>query len=260
MSVNSEISAEMLLWYLYPDMPDKWKVKNLGTFYRNYNQDVISMKPDKGELILSRDGFLRYLPQGVVSSREELRSARDFAAAYEKMNYRRHLLQEAFGPLDTFEFRHRLAIEREVSDLLHDKIKLLLKEYYNVDVDTVKDPLVRKALHWLPHVSHLRGRLPFVKLLLSSLLECEVVMDASHRFSESESNRAWLPEVRYYAIIPGLTAEEYRDRLESLEPLKEFICNWFIPFDIHFELEIRPHRSEKYSPFDVVLDYNSDIQ
>ena len=38
----SEISAEMLVNYLYPDLSDRWIVQAEGIFYRNYNSDLLA--------------------------------------------------------------------------------------------------------------------------------------------------------------------------------------------------------------------------
>ena len=38
-----EIRAEFLLNYLYPEVGDQWIVQNEGTFYRNYNSDLLSI-------------------------------------------------------------------------------------------------------------------------------------------------------------------------------------------------------------------------
>lgn len=258
--MNKEISAEMLLGYMYPEMQNKWSVKCMGTFYRNYSSDALSVNPAAGEVELSRDGFLGLLPQGMISDNEELRTAKDPVAAHNEMSWRNRLLLEALSPIDTFAFRYRMAIEKEVSEILHDKIKILLKEYFGQDLDAEKDPFVRKIMAWLPHITRYRGDLPFVKMLLEAITGYKVEMDLSHRFSESESPRAWLPEARYSIIIPGLTAEEFKSRIEELDPLREFIREWIIPYDVAFELDIRSHPSGEKAGFNDILNYNSDIQ
>lgn len=53
----SQIRAEVLLNYLYPEMEDQWIAINKGTFYRNYNQDALAIEEKEGKAILARDGF-----------------------------------------------------------------------------------------------------------------------------------------------------------------------------------------------------------
>ena len=46
----------MLVNYLYPELVNRWTVQNEGTFYRNYNRDVLDWNADTAEIQLSRDG------------------------------------------------------------------------------------------------------------------------------------------------------------------------------------------------------------
>ena len=41
--MNKEISAEMLLGHLYPELELLWTVRHRGTFYRNYSHDVMDI-------------------------------------------------------------------------------------------------------------------------------------------------------------------------------------------------------------------------
>ena len=53
-----EINAEMYLHYLYPELENQWRVESKGTFYRNYNQDVLTVETEEQRVELARDGFL----------------------------------------------------------------------------------------------------------------------------------------------------------------------------------------------------------
>lgn len=258
--MKKEISAEMLLNYLYPEKEYQWKVSCKGSFYRNYNDDSIKLDPDASYVELARDGFLKYLPDGLLSDVEDLRKHRDKSGAYEKINFRRNLLTEAFSPLDNFNFKERLYLEKQVSSVLYDKVKIILQDYFDINLDGEKDPLVRKLMMWMPFVSDYRGDLHFVKMLLRKLLECEVELDLSHRFSESDSTRAWLPEVRYTVVIPDLDSGTFCECLERLAPLKAFIEEWFMPFDVNFVMDIRPHGSSERGAWEGILDYNCELQ
>ena len=258
--MNKEISAEMLLGYLYPEKEYQWKVSCKGSFYRNYSSDSMSVDPDAACVELARDGFLKYLPDGLLADVEDLRKLRDKSGAYEEIKRRRNLLTDAFSPLDNFNFRERLHLEKQVSSILYDKVKIILQDYFGINPDGEKDPLVRKLMMWLPFISDYRGDLHFVKMLLKKLLECEVELDLSHRFSESDSSRVWLPEARYTAVIPGLDVEGFRGNLERFSPLVTFIREWFIPFDVNFVLDIRPHGSSERGAWEEILDYNCELQ
>ncbi len=112
----AEISAEMLLEYLYPGMEDQWKVNNCGGFYRNYQSDIKSLDSKNGEISLSRNGYLHFLPSTFISPRDEIISKKNRKEQSEKLKERQQILSEAFKPLDTFAFRKRLEIERNTSE------------------------------------------------------------------------------------------------------------------------------------------------
>ena len=125
----SQIRAEVLLNYLYPEMSRTWMVQSKGTFYRNYNQDILALYEKEDKAILTRDGFLRLLPEGLLTRDDDLRGE-DFSEKYEELEWRRELLNEAFSPFDTYVFRKKLEIERQASELLEQKLSYLLKEYF----------------------------------------------------------------------------------------------------------------------------------
>ena len=123
-----EIGAEMLLGYLYPELEDRWTARHEGTFYRNYNQDVLSLDPEAAEVSLSRDSLLALLPQGLLSSEDALKKG-DKLEKHKEQERQLIILSEAFRPFDTLAFRRQLKVERQVSDLLDSKLEYLLKTY-----------------------------------------------------------------------------------------------------------------------------------
>ena len=117
----SQISAEMLLNYLFPELREKWTARYAGTFYRNYNNDHLSVYEDTAEVVLARDGFLKLLPEALLSDENELRGD-NFAEKYHKLERRKKLFSEAFLPFDTFAFKQKLRIEQQTSELLQAKL------------------------------------------------------------------------------------------------------------------------------------------
>ncbi len=254
-----EISAEMLLGYLYPELSERWVVHAEGTFYRTYNEDVMSVNTGTGELHLSRDGFLHLLPDTLISDVDELKGNRGMEN-YEAVRKRKKLLAEAFVPLDTFAFRNRLHIEQEVSKLLIQKLAFILKKYFCVDLDSLTNPYVREAATLLPFISQRRGDLQFVKLLLKQLCDCEVEMDLSHRYSDSDSTLAWLPMVRFNLLIGDMNQQEYLEATQQLQPLADFLIEWFIPIDMKARISIRQHGiRQNTNNKTLVLDYNTEL-
>lgn len=254
-----EISAEMLLGYLFPDDDNFWKVNYKGTFYRNYNDDCMTFDPETGVLELARDGFLKTLPDGLLAGNEPQNGRKE---PVEKMDQKLTdtLVAEAFSPFDSFAFKDSLKLERIISSLLKEKPAFILKNFFDIDLDTLTDPLVREAAMMLPMMSGKRGNPYFVKQLLSALLHCDVELDLSHRYSEGESDKAWLPKAVYTVVIPSLTPEQFKEKYDSLQPLSEFIKDRIMPFDIAFELNIRDNSDSVVSDEERCLDYNLQVR
>ena len=106
-----EIKAELLLNYLYPEAGNKWIVQNEGTFYRNYNNDLMSLDEEIAEVQTARDSFIKLLPQGFVTDETDLKGE-GAQEKFKELQLRLRLLRETFKPIDTFQFRDSLFIEQ----------------------------------------------------------------------------------------------------------------------------------------------------
>ena len=250
-----EISAEMLLNYLYPENGSRWIAKNEGTFFRNYNSDVLAVDEERMEVETTRDSFISLLPQGLLSLESDLKGE-DAAEQFKKTELRIRLLREAFKPIDSLKFQDSLTIERQAASLLQGKLAYILSTYFGIDLSGIENGYVREAAILLPYVSRRRGDFDFIACLLRTLLKCEVSM-TKDRYSDTDSTRRWLPRVRYDLLMPGLTPEEYRERDRELEPLREFVCEWLIPFEVWCEIRIKGiPRQAGTRP---TLDYNMEV-
>lgn len=254
----SEIKAEMLLNYLYPELGKKWVARYRGTFYRNYSQDSMEIDADNAEVELARDGFLRLLPQGLFTNEEELKKG-DVTNNFKTLERRKHLLNELFLPFDNYTFHNNLDIERQVSELLESKLTYLLKEYFDYDITKETSSLVKEAATLLPCVSTWRGDFGFIRNLLEVLMKCEVNMTIS-RFSHVDTTICWLPKVRYDLLIPGLSPEQYRQKEKELQPLCDFLIERFIPFDVICEMRIKEHPNIPQSDIRLTLGYNTELK
>lgn len=254
----SEIRAEMLLNYLYPELEKKWTARCEGTFYRNYNRDSMDINVADAEVSLARDGFLRLLPQGLITSDEDLKKG-DIAEKYEELKRRKHLLSEVFLPFDSYVFKNKLSIERKASELLEDKLAYVLMAYFDYDIKQETNPLVRDAAVLLPYVSTWRGDFGFISNLLGTLLKCEVTMTIG-RYSHLDTTKCWLPKVRYELFIPGLSPEEYRQKDVDMQPLRDFIIEWFIPFDVVCQIVMKDRPSSQHHASRLTLGYNTEMK
>ena len=250
----SEISAEMLVNYLYPELQKRWNVRTMGAFYRNYNRDVLFLDSETGELQLSRDSFANLLPQGLLYRTEGIQGKEKL----DYLNARRRLLQDLFMPFDTFFFRQKLSIEREVSSLLESKLTYILSTYYHVDLAAEPNPYVREVAVLLPFISHLRGDLLLVRNILASLFGCKVTFSRG-KYSHTDNTRRWVPMVKYELIMPELNQEQYLRLSEQLEPLAEFIKEWFVPFEAESFISIKWHDALPDAPTGQLLDYNTRL-
>ena len=191
-----EIRAEILLNYLYPEAGGQWIAQNRGTFFRNYSSDLLALDDEKMEVETARDGFLRLLPQGLLTQNTDLKGE-DAAEQFKKMQLRLRLLHEAFKPIDTFRLRDSLFLERQVDSLLQSKISYILSIWFGIDLSQLESPYVREAAMLLPYVSRRRGDFGFVARLLQVLMKCEVSVKTG-RYSHTDTTRRWLPMVRRF--------------------------------------------------------------
>ena len=253
----SQVSAEMLLNYLYPEMGGQWIARLAGTFYRNYSHDHIAVYKDSKEVVLARDGFLKVLPEGLLSDENELRGG-EVLGKYKRLEQRMHHFREAFLPFDTFSFRQKIKIEQQVSELLDMKLDYLLRTCFHYDRSAETNPYVREMAVLLPYVSKLRADFSSTAKLLGQLLHCKTRLKMG-RYSHCDSTRYWIPNVEYQLLIPDLTAEEYRKLSEQLKPLQAFIAEWFTPAEVRSVITIKHHLYPQVTGERLVLDYNTEI-
>lgn len=254
---TSEISAELLLNLFYPELKDKWIVKNKGAFYRNYSADVLRIDEEMREVSLSRDGLLKYLPQGLLTSDNELKEG-DIEERNEELKKRLRILQETFVPIDSQIFRRRLQIESEITQLLNDQIDHLLKAYLGYDRTQETNPYIKTISVILPYISKLRGNIRFVRDLLDTVMGCTVRLTTG-RYSEKDNTRYWLPWIKYELLIDNLSSHAFCEIKQQVKELESFINQWFMPFDAHCTLYIKQHDLPFQADGSLTLDYNTEL-
>lgn len=252
-----EIGAEMMLNYLYPELEERWIVRNEGTFYRNYNNDALSVSPYSTELSLARDGIMKLLPQGIISPENELRHG-DKKEKYKEIERRKRLLKEAFIPVDTVAFRRKLKVEREISELLNEKLEFILKTYFDIDYRKIENPYVKEFATLLPYIRNRRADFGLIKNIMKSLFDCTVRVFTG-RYSQTDSTKNWIPLIRYELIIEKLDNAVYNNISQQLDPLRKFISDWFIPVEMRCEIVIKDHKEKPILNNRLTLDYNTQI-
>ena len=252
-----EIRAELLLNYLYPEGESQWIAQNEGLFFRNYNSDLLDIDEVRMEVQTARDSFIKLLPQGLLTLETDLKGE-DATEKLKQTELRMRLLRETFKPIDTFRLRERVYMEHQTDSLLQGKLKHVLKDYFDVDLDGIEDPYVREAAILLPYVSRRRGDLGLIASLLRTLLKCEVRMTKG-RYSHSDSTRSWLPMIRYELDIPGLSPEGYLKKDKEIDPLREFLTEWLIPVEVWCQVVIKEYHVPQQANTRLTLGYNTEV-
>ena len=248
-----QISAEMYLERLYPELRKLWTTRARGTFFRNYSHDIIDLDTEAKQVTLSRDGYLKLLPQGLVT--QEVGSLKKKESP-EELKKRVEILGEAFVPFDTFIFRRRLNIERQTSALLENKLHYILKTYFNFDLKNEKNEYVREVAVLLPFVSKLRANVPFVTNLLKNICKCDVNV-VKTRYSEIDDTKCWIPYLRFELLISNLDNKQYNEKTLAIKPLANFIKEWFIPYDVKCDISIKQHDVPLTTQHEPTLEYNT---
>lgn len=232
----------MLLNYLYPELTGQWMPRHAGTFYRNYNSDIMALYPDEPTVVLSRDGFLKLIPSGLLQGENK-----------EQIS----LLRDAFLPIDAYWFNTKLQVELQVSQLLQTKLDFILREYFGFDLSAETNPYIRKTAVMLPFVRSKRGDFAFLRELLSTLLHCPVEMKTG-RYSDTDTTVAWVPKIRWNLLVSNLSNEQYNQLMQDLQPWFDFIRQWLIPAEIHCEFELKEHTPRSLNHA-LTLNYNTRI-
>ena len=247
----------MLLNYFYPELHERWITDNKGSFYRNYNRDILTMYEDEYRVELSRDGFLKLLPEALLSMETDLKDGKDKETKIHEIEQRQHLLNEVFLPIDTLRFRNQLQAEREVAELVGSKLEYVLLNYFGFNLSEEQNPYVRAMAVMLPFVKEWRGDYGMLRNLLAAVFGCEVTMQQG-RYSHTDSTRQWLPMVKYDLLVDGLDAAAYLELQASLEPVTDFLTEWLVPVDMVCQLRVKEHDVPQRINTRMVLNYNTE--
>ncbi len=256
-SLIEDVKAEFLLNLLHGDDLASWQIEHKGAFYRNYSPDIMEMDEENRYLTLSRDGFMQLLPNELLSPPDELRG-RAPLEAYQKVQRRLRLLRDAFLPLDVLKMERLLDIEKEAARMLENERRDLISRFWGIDIEAQADPYVKALLPLLPYVSVMRGDLPFVRTLIETLTGHPTTMTTGRYDVGENKNEAW-PMVTYIVTIEGLDGPQYDEADRRLDPLRQFLAEWLMPYDTVFGLVIRDARGRDKLNDNVVLGYNTAI-
>ncbi|MCF0218964.1 MAG: hypothetical protein HUK14_04205 [Muribaculaceae bacterium] len=245
------LKAEVILDMLYPNMKDII-VRDKGSFYRGYNPDLMDIDLSRNEIELSRDGTLKFLPNNFLSNDDELN--KDIRERSEIVNRRIKLLGDAFMPIDTYVFMQCLKAQREVDSLLRDKAQNILRIFFNYDVTQETNPYIAQIAYLLPFARLLKGKIGMLKRLLTIVVE-EPIVSHSYPYSALDTTVGYMPKTLFSVQKSGLTEETYPEYFSQIKALRDFVADWFIPFDHIFEMEVVDTKAGKNE----LLNYNTKI-
>jgi len=258
---QKELSAEAYLGLLYRGQGRKWIVHNQGLFYRNYSEDIMSIDEESNNITLSRDGWLKYCPQELISPVDEIQNINNasgkkklsVAAIDEMIRNRIKILSESFVPFDTFALRVRLQLEDKLQEILDGKANYILKRYYDFDMEAETDEYIRKAAMLLPYLPRIRGNVMFVVNLMQTLthrrIECRYTT-----YGEIDNTRCNTRKVFFDVVMDGLDDKQYQEEMNRITPLFTFLQERFLPLDLMSTIGIKGVNSEMF-----ILDYNYSL-
>ncbi len=262
----TNIKAEVLLNYLYPEKHNSWFVEYMGTFFRNYQNDLMDIDLANNKLSLSRDNFIKLLPESAlfrkeVINRKERKSRRSKQVKEDRSNYEN--LCGVFSAIDTFRFRESLGYEAFFSSLSENKVAVLLKEIYGYDYEKEPNKYVKKMAHLLLRSDKIKGDMEVIRDFLESLLSEELICKVKKELGEYRGNGrtgCFLSQVTYYVIISGLEKDTYKQLSQELMPLFDFIKEWFVPVYIETDFLIVDNTDNDTLSTRSLLGYNTKIQ
>lgn len=257
MTIQNEIQGlrtEVLLNYLYPELMERWVANYKGTFYRNYSEDTLRIDEEEAWVTLSRDGLINLLPHGLISTEQELKG-KDFKDNYQKLKQRKDRLEEMFRPFDTRRLRRSLKEEKQLAEVLENKLDTFLQEYFHVNRQEEHNKYIKQMMVLLPTVSRKRANFHAICDFLQTMLGHKVTIKTG-QYNWSKRKEDAQPLVEYWVWIPGLSNEEYNTIQEQLKELCQFLQEWFMPFDTKCIIELKCGRPASLGKA-LTLNYNT---
>lgn len=246
-----ELKAEMLLSLFYPDVSD-WNAEYGSFFSRNYSGDMRSCNPDTQTVTLSRNGLYDLLPEKLFFDEMELRflESRDLSFKLSEVYEEEKNIKAYFEPFDSFFFSQSLRLNNNITHILDNKEKVMLKTLFDYDIDKEENPYVRMLAPLLIHVSDIRANLDLIVNILSEILACKV----EYRILSPD-------RVLFIVNKLNLESKEYAEFMNDLKPLFAFVQYWLMPMETECDYRVKDfvQRFILSDERPLVLDYNTQI-
>ena len=286
--LNAEILAALLSEYAGND----YTIKHEGTFYRNYQEDVLGVNHKSKTISVSRDSLYHLLPQALFHRIDLFRgiTGKDFQDKFkdkwEEQKKEKEVAQGLFIPFDNAIFalksdfqitlNKRLSQNSFLTDFIFDEFEKM---------EDIKNQYIQQLLLFLPYTESFRGNKSKLKLILHWILGDDIQFE-THCYTKSYNND---DSNEYSCTLEGTSSgdlfcnNEYDDSCflflvkmqqdiekidneifmqeQELEEFRVFFHHYFMPIFEEFEIHLGDFRKkpimDDISP--VFLGYNTQI-
>jgi len=247
------IKAETLVSLL--NVHEDLFVKMKGIFSRNYSEDLLSVdnEIDRTTIALARDGIFHLLPQGLFFKENLLsgnkKSHFEFDKELRELKRQQKEALSFFQPFDTAFFKLTLEFEHLLNDFAKTGNNPLIDSFLDIPEKETTNKYLAKIIELLPFANQMRGNIP----LLIDILK-DIFSAAKIEVKKTE------PLFSLFIIhIEGLKKEEYLNMDKEMKPCFDFICQWFLPVEHHYDYRIKDYKKPFKLEDSLILDYNTHL-
>jgi hypothetical protein len=235
-----------------------------GVFFRNYDNDVISVDADEYDrkmvVKISRDGLFQILPESLFFVENKLREIgkkgdkEKFKQEEERIRKEKQNIKTFFQPFDVAYFKLRFELEKKLNHLATNRAQIIIDELIDDFGIDAENPIVRKMLPLAPIASEFRGNKFLLKDVLKILFYPANVEILLKRSKASGMKGTIL---KFIVYIEELSAEQFRTMKKDVEGFSQFFYEWFLPVDMGCEFKIADKNERFILGKSMTLGYNT---
>lgn len=255
---TKEIRAESILFLL--DEIKRFRVSSEGVFYRNYSNDILSVKKEAQDDVvvrLSRDSLFHLLPQGFFFTEDmlvNLKKRSDQKEKIEQLKEEKEKIKLFFQPFDTQTFLSSLELEKKISEISSKENEILYDTFFSQYEIDESNEYIKKIKPILPYLSEIKTNLPLMEDVLICLFDAEVSINMSKPTAHTP-----ITKVLFTIYIEKLTNEEYQRLYKKMEAFFEFFYEWFLSYECEYEYEIKDNKERFILDNSLTLEYNTQF-
>ena len=238
-----------------------FRVRSEGVFYRNYSDDILSLKEevkDDPVLRLTRDSIYHLLPDGLFFQEDSLQNFKkkqDYKKHYEKVVEEKEKIRLFFQPFDTTFFKISLEFGEELNNISDNETELFINRFIRQHLQNEKNWLIRKTMPILPYASYIRGNKMLLKDILEVLFTSKVDINITYENPEASN----FMDIEILIHKKGLSNVEYKELDEDIKDFFLFFYEWFLPFDSNCTYWIKDKEHKFIIGTPLTLEYNTQL-